>query len=260
MKSNHNRRALWLGAILGTILAATPAIAADYTENFEKSYPVAPTVRVSLKNVNGSVEISTWNRNEVKVSATKRAGSQASLAETKIEVQASNGSVAIETKYPDHHSGWHNNNASVDYEVQVPKSARLDEIETVNGNVEISGVKGDVHASSVNGKVMAREMTSNVELSTVNGKLDCEMLDLGNARTVKLSTVNGPLDVSIPRDSNAHLTAASVHGGINSNFNLPIKSGFTGANLDTTLGSGSTQVELNTVNGPISIRSGSKGL
>lgn len=260
MKSKNSRRALWLGAILGTILAAIPAIAADYTENFEKSYPVSPTVRVSLKNVNGNVEISTWNQNEVKVSAVKRAESKTSLAETKIDVQASNAAVAIETKLPGHNSGWHHNSASVDYEIQVPKGARLDKIETVNGNVEISGVSGDVHAASVNGRVMGRELTSDVELSTVNGKVDCEMVDLAKAHAVKLSTVNGSLDLAIPRDSNAHLTAGAVHGGINSNFNLPIKSGFTGANLDTTLGSGGTQVQLNSVNGSISIRSGAKGL
>jgi len=257
MKSKNTRRAAWLGALLGTILAAIPAVAANLQENFEKTYPVAANVRVSLSNINGSVEISTWDRNEVKIEAVKYADSQEKLSRMKIEVQAGNDSVAIKTKLPD---GTNNNPGSVEYEIHVPRGARLDKIDTVNGSVEVSGSHGPVRVSSVNGKVTGRGLTGDIELSTVNGKVDCEAVDLSSAQKVKLSTVNGSVELSMPRDSNAHLTASTVHGRISSDFSLPIKRGFVGSNLNTTLGSGGARVELTSVNGGISIHSGAKGL
>nr|MBA3804147.1 hypothetical protein [Acidobacteriota bacterium] len=36
-------------------------------EEFHQTYPLAADGRVSLENINGSVTISTWDRNEVKV-------------------------------------------------------------------------------------------------------------------------------------------------------------------------------------------------
>lgn len=258
MKPQHTRRSLWLGLILGTLVAALPAFASDFTERFDKTYPVSASVRVSLSNVNGGVEVSGWDRNEVQVIATKRADSQEKLARLTVDVQASTDSVAIKTKLP---QGHNNNPGSVDYEIRVPRGARLDKIQTVNGNVEISTVRGSVNAESVNGGVKASSLTGDVELKTVNGNIDCEVADLASTKNVRLSTVNGGVELSMPKDANAHLTASTVHGGINSNFNLPIKKNFpVGSNLDTTLGSGNTMVDLKSVNGGISIRSGSKGL
>jgi DUF4097 and DUF4098 domain-containing protein YvlB len=256
-KYNMNRRAAWLGAILGMIVAVTPTFAADYTEKFEKTYHVAPNVRVALSNVNGGVEVTAWDRNEVQVLATKHANTQEKLARLKIDVQASNDSVVVKTKLPE---GTNNNPGSVEYEIRVPRGAKLDKIDTVNGSVEVSGIRGAVKISSVNGKVTGRGLVGDIELSTVNGMVDCEVVDLAGAHNVKLSTVNGSVQLSMPRDANAHLTASTVHGRISSDFSLPIKSGFVGSNLDTMIGSGNTQVELSSVNGGISIHGGAKGL
>lgn len=257
MSYTNSRRAAWLGAILGVIVAAIPAVAADFSERFERTYPVAASVRVSLSNVNGSVEIAGWDRNQVQVVATKHADSKEKLARLRIDVEAGSETVAIKTKLPD----WpHNDSGSVEYEIHVPRGAKLDQIHTVNGSVEITGVGDAVHASSVNGQVTGRELTGDIDLSTVNGNVDCEVIDLAAARNAKLSAVSGGVELSMPRDANAHLSAHTVNGTITSNLNLPVKSGFVGSNLDTTLGSGTTRVELKSVNGGISIHGGSKGL
>ncbi len=257
MEHKHSRRATWLGIVLGIVAATIPALASDFTEHFSKTYPVTANVRVSLKNVNGSVEINGWDRNEVQVVATKHANSQEKLARLRIDVEASKDSVAIETKLP---SGMNNNPGSVEYMIQVPRRAMLDKVDTVNGSVEVSGISGSAHVASVNGKVTGRGLTGNIELSTVNGEVDCEAVDLAGAHAVKLSTVNGSVQLSMPRESNAHLRASAVHGRISSDFDLPIKNGFAGSNLDTTMGSGGTHVDLSSVNGGISIHGGAKGL
>ena len=87
-----------------------------------------------------------------------------------------------------------------------------------------------------------------------------EIVDMGKAHHVKLSSVNGHIELAMPKAANAHLTANTVSGSISSDFSLPIHKGWVGSNLDTTLGSGATQVELSNVNGSIKIHGGNAGI
>lgn len=256
MQRTKNRRGVYVGVLMAVLLTAASALA-DYREEFRKTYAVAPEVQVSLENVNGSVEISGWDRNEVEVSATKYADSKEKLARLKIEVDASNSRVAIRTRTP---HVMNVNPGGVEYRIRVPRTAKLEKIDTVNGGVEISSMRAGVSAKSVNGNVTGRALSGDIELETVNGSVSCEAVDFANVRRVKLASVNGGVDFYMPRESGAHLTANTVHGGISSDFDLPIKRGMVGSNLDTKIGSGTTQVDLSSVNGGISIRGGSKGI
>jgi DUF4097 and DUF4098 domain-containing protein YvlB len=256
MFSIQRKAALILSSAL--VLASIPAFAAPYREEFHKTYPAANTVRLSLSNINGDVEITAWDRNEVQLDAVKTANTEEKLKEAEIRVEASQSDIHIETHYPSH---WTNNNpANVAYELHVPRSARLDKIDLVNGKLQIDGVKGEVRAASVNGSVTAHGLTGDVELSTVNGSVKSELMDLGNARRVKLSSVNGHVEIAMPKDANAHLSASTLNGSISSDFHLNVHRGFVGQDLDTTLGSGTTRVELSNVNGGINIHGGNAGI
>src|SRR5262252_7209047 len=132
----------------------------ELTEEFHQTYPLTPTGRVSIANINGDVHISAWDRNEVKVDAVKRAYSPQRLSDVTIDVTNTADSVTIKTKFPERNQTFENRNrenssASVEYTVTMPRGARLDGAELVNGSLDIDGVQGDVHASLVNGQVRA---------------------------------------------------------------------------------------------------------
>lgn len=240
------------------ILAAAPAFASPYREEFHKTYPVAANVNVSLSNINGDVQITAWDRNEVQLDAVKTARSEEKLKEAEIRVDASQSNIHIETRYPEHRNNY--DPANVQYELHVPRNAKLDKIDLINGKLNIEAVKGEVRASSVNGSVTARGLTGDVDLSTVNGSVSSELIDLANSHRVKLSSVNGHVEIAMPKDANAHLSANTVSGSISSDFQLPVHKGFVGSDLDTTLGSGATRVELSSVNGRIKIHGGNAGI
>lgn len=253
------RTAARLAAPLLVVLAiAIPAAASQFRDEFHKTYPVAPSVNVSLSNINGSVRITAWDRNEVQLDAVKTANTQEKLNQAEIRVDASENRIHIQTHYPEHINN--NNPATVEYELHVPRMARLDKIDLVNGKLDIDGVKGAVSGASVNGSITGRGLTGDVELSTVNGGVSSELIDLGNARHVKLSSVNGHVELAMPKDANAHLTANTVSGSITSDFALNIHKGWVGSDLDTTMGSGTTRVELSNVNGSIKIHGGNAGI
>jgi DUF4097 and DUF4098 domain-containing protein YvlB len=255
---------LGLLALAALALAATDATRAqvsrpELTEEFHQTYPITADGRVSLQNINGGVRISAWDRNEVKVDAVKRAYTQERLQEAKIKVDSGAAYLRIETEYPEYN--WrddgtrHENPANVEYTLTVPRGARLEDVDLINGALTVEGVSGPVHASSINGRVRASGLAGTVNLSVINGTLEATLDRLSDAGTVTLSSVNGPLVVTLPSDSNATVRANTLHGPINNDFNLPVREGeYIGRDLEGRLGQGSARVRLSNVNGSITIR------
>jgi DUF4097 and DUF4098 domain-containing protein YvlB len=268
--NRHHRSAAWLGATAGTLCAlltfALGAHASDHrgalTEEFHQTYAITPDGRIELDNINGDVHISSWDRNEVKVDAVKYADTKERLDEAKIEVNASKDSVSIRTKYPDHDHNWnwgsHNNPASVEYTLTVPRTVSLDEIKLINGALDVNGISGEVRASCINGRLEARDLAGRAKLSTINGKLDARFSRLAR-NDVELNSVNGGLELTIPSDSNAEVEASTVSGGISNDFGLHVSRHMVGHSLRGELGSGGARIKASNVNGHIEIRHASDG-
>lgn len=239
----------------------------EVRQEFHQTYPLSATGRVSVENLNGEVRVAVWDRNEVQVNAVKRAFKQERLDEAKIEVNASAESIRIRTDYPDwdqHFTdddrGRMNNPALVDYSIIVPRKARLESIDLVNGALEIDGVEGDVKASSVNGRVIARGLLGVAKLSTVNGALEATFVSLDSARPVSLNSVNGNVTLIIPSDANAVVRAGTVHGAISNDFGLQVHHGdYVGHELYGQIGTAGPSIKLSNVNGRIMIKHAQDG-
>jgi putative adhesin len=260
------RRATWTGAFLGAFAAlltlALQAHASAWegseTEEFHQTYPLSANGRIQLDNINGPAHIKAWDREEVKVDAIKRAGSKERLQEAKIKIEASKDSISIRTEYPDHdHTFWkdnrHDDPASVEYTLTVPRNARLAEVNLVNGNLDVEGVAGEVHASCVNGKLTAVNLGGRTELSTVNGRLEASLENL--ASPVEVSSVNASVLLTLPSDAKADVEASTVSGSISNDFGIPVSHHrFVGHEMRGELGGGGADVRVSNVNGRIEIR------
>ncbi len=269
-----NRRrdlATWLGAALGTVCAlfvlALGAHASEHrgalTEEFHRTYTLASDGRVELDNINGPVHISAWDQNEVKVDAIKSADTKEQLEEAKIEIDSSNDHLSIRTKYRDHdltfNWGSHNNPASVEYTVTVPRTARLDEIKLINGSLDVTGVSGEVRASCINGRLEAHNVSGRARLSTINGRLDARFDQIPGS-SIELNSVNGSVELTIPSDSKAEIEASTVSGGIDNDFGLHVNHHrFVGHDLRGELAGGGTRIELRNVNGRIEVHHAQDG-
>jgi DUF4097 and DUF4098 domain-containing protein YvlB len=205
-----------------------------------------------------------WDQNTVKVDAVKRAYRRERLDEAKIEVTATADSVRIKTEYPDENQTFSNreskrsnNPATVEYSLTIPRKARIDSADLVNGSLEIEGAEGDVKAALVNGDLKARGLTGEVKLSTVNGAVEATMVRLDEARTTSLNSVNGSIVLIIPSNSNAQVKASTVHGRITNDFGLRVEDGeYVGHDLNGQIGAGGPRIRLSNVNGPIAIKRG----
>jgi DUF4097 and DUF4098 domain-containing protein YvlB len=268
---HHQRSATWLGAALGSLCAllalAIGAHASDHrgalSEEFHQTYAITSDGRIELDNINGAVHISSWERNEVKVDAVKYADTKERLEEAKIEIDSGKDYLSIRTKYPDHNNNWnwgsHNNPASVEYTLTVPRAANLDEIKLINGALDLTGITGEVRASCINGRLEAHDLSGRAKLSTINGRLDARFAQL-SGQDVDLNSVNGSLELTIPSDSNAEVDASTVSGGISNDFGLRVNDHrFVGHDLRGELGKGGSHIHLSDVNGRIEIRHAQDG-
>ena len=259
-----------LGALLALVLLVFPHISKGQTynnrENFNQTYPLTQNGRVSISNINGEIIIDTWDRNEVKVDAVKIFVDCDREMQIDIKVDARPDSIKIETDFGKQNWGngsrnWNRCKTSqVNYKLTVPSNARLDEVESVNGEVKITGAKGFVKASTVNGQLTAENLSNSAELSTVNGTLEATFDRLENNSSLKLDAVNGRLRLSIPSDADATVKADTVNGNISNDFGLPVKKGeYVGRDLYGRLGSGNVGIKLSTVNGTIEIKRNNDG-
>ncbi|MCA1642882.1 MAG: DUF4097 domain-containing protein [Acidobacteria bacterium] len=239
--------------------------AEEFREEFHQTYKLTAGGHVALRNISGGARLSVWDRDEVRVDAVKHARTRERLAEATIEVEATGDSVSARTRYPTDELRWDgrdtlDNPASVEYTLTVPRRARVDSVELINGALDVEGVAGLIKATCVNGRLTARNLAGEARLSTINGALSAEFDRLEEGKTITLGSVNGTLDAVLPSDASAILKAETVHGTITSDLGLPVKRGqYVGASLEGQLGAGAARVKLSNVNGIIRVRRAADG-
>lgn len=230
---------------------------ASVTEEETFSFKLNDGGRFSISNVNGSIVVTGGLGDSVEIVATKKADNQKDLDKIEIEISSTADEIVVETELGDsnHWFSHGNNSGSVRYEVIVPVNTRLDSVETVNGNLNISGVSGEVMAETVNGDLDVSDLSGDVGLSTVNGGIEAVFSKLESQQRVKIETVNGRVTVNLPADADVQISADTLNGGINaSDFGLETDKGFVGSDLNGKIGSGSARLNIDTVNGAIKIR------
>src|ERR1700730_5755285 len=168
------------------------------TKECNQSYPLQPGGSFELQNVNGTVEVQGWERNEVEVHAVKTAKQKESdLERVFIDVDAKPDTVSITTHYPQNEGV----EVAVEYTIHVPHGAHLEHVGTVNGTLRIVGVEsvGDLH--TVNGNIEVFEAGGSVHAHTTNGNVHLELAHFRDKNGATAETTNGSLVLAVPSDT-----------------------------------------------------------
>jgi DUF4097 and DUF4098 domain-containing protein YvlB len=247
------------------------------TEDFHYAYPLQSGGQLELNNINGSVEITGWDRDSIDVSGTKYASDQAALHDINVKVSASGSRANVSTDMP--RTQWHGSRG-VRFHVRVPRKIMLERAETTNGSVTVEDLEGGGRIRSTNGKLSLARLSGDYDMQTTNGSIqidDCSgsekaettnggirgriksgaiqaqstngTLDLTlekptDSRPIRLSTTNGSLTLALTEFHRNPITAETSHGSVT--LRLP---GDTNANLDaeTSMASISSDLSLSSV-------------
>jgi hypothetical protein len=224
-------------------------------QDFHFVVPLTADGRLSLDNVNGKIEITPCSSNAVVITGVKRGTDRNRLEAVRTDIDSENDHVRVHTRIPRKNFGW-KDNVKVDYTVRVPEGARLDKINSVNGKIVISGIAGDITASTVNGTVQVNDARKNLKLSTVNGTIAAGIKETRTGQSIALDTVNGKISVTLPVEPNVRAEGETLNGSISSDYpEFVVKKEFpVGKHLNGSVGNGGCNLKLNTVNGAVVIK------
>lgn len=234
--------------LLGVTFCAAPLFSAD--DVFERSYRLPSGGTFTLANVNGSVWVEGWDREEVQISAVKSTRSNPEdLERVQIDVSASADAVNVRTIYPKDDGV----EVTVDYRIRVPRRVLLASVQTVNGNLLVHDVEGSGDIHTVNGDVTLSDAVGRLNARTTNGTVQMELHTRQLSQAVELGVVNGLVLVALPDDFSANLEISSVNGDFHSALPVKVQGSMASREFRATLGHGGSPLRIRTVNGKIRV-------
>jgi hypothetical protein len=251
-----------LVAVLAASSAACDLAMAHYkqkeTAEWRKTYELQPGGRLEISNINGKIDVEPGTGSTVDIIAEKTARGASSgaarqaLEQIEILETTSPSSIRIETKIPRGGTMFGGGSQQVHYIVKVPASADV-KFTTVNGGIEISGLKGRIAAEATNGGIKAHDISGSIQASTTNGGVEVELAQVHESG-VKLECTNGGIDLRLPSTAKASISARITNGGIDtSGLQIESTGESTRRRLDGQMNGGGPRVDLEGTNGGIHI-------
>lgn len=242
-----------LVALLAAVFAVSlPAENYSFTETFSRTASFSATGRMVLENVNGDVDIRTWDKNEILVEGEKSAKTEEELKLIELTVELKESRAVIKARLPKRPGFFTGNiRAAVRFKITLPATVSLEKISVVNSTVRLNDVRGSVDAESVNGSIHAHNLAGSTNLQLVNGEIDADIAAVASGQKLSFHTVNGTIAVQLPADLGADTHASVVNGNIDCDFPLTVHGRFVGKNLSGKIGDGRAELSAESVNGTI---------
>jgi len=225
-----------------------------------KTFKVSGAPELSLDTFDGSIEVHSWDKNEIEVEIERRAMEQTLLDEIKIDAQQSGDKVTIKVTGPSRRDrgvtiGVHVS-PTARLRVVVPRNLTLTahsgdgaiRAESLEGRIVLNTTDGSVVASRLSGDIQIRSGDGSIRLEQITGKLDLETTDgsigleakptMLKARTGdgsirariepdsvmadnwEITTSDGTITLGLPMSFNAELDAETSDGSVRADRNI----------------------------------------
>jgi len=226
----------------------------------QKRIPLTGSPNVTIRTFDGSIELRSWDRDEILLDIERRAETAVDAKVIEVETSEAGGNVLIEAKRPERRGFlMHMHRApSVRMMVTVPRMLNLEartgdgsidardlsgrlELRTGDGSVRLQRIDGDITVSTGDGSVSARELGGMVVVSTGDGGVDMSGRFAGlRARTGDgligidalagstmqrewtVSSGDGGVTIRLPPDFNAEVDARTGDGAISTSGDIAL--------------------------------------
>ncbi len=123
----------------------------------------------------------------------------------------------------------------------------------MNGTVKIAGVETVEELRTVNGNIEIYEGGGSVHAHTTNGNVHLELAHFADQKGMAAETTNGSVLLAVPQDTQANLEARSLNGNFYSELPFSQETASRPREMRGKFGKGGPTIRLNTVNGGIRI-------
>ncbi len=174
-------------------------------ETFSQTYEVPNGAQLTVENANGSIVVRGWDGPVVDVQAEKKTTRGVDeLEKVEIDVNTDEG-ITIRTMYLDKDA-----QVAVQYTIKVPGHVVVGQVETSNGSIELTDVRGDVVAMTSNGDVQAHGVDGKIDVTTSNGSI--ELVDVADFKQVR--SANGSISAEILNSPENDMDFVTSNGSI----------------------------------------------
>jgi hypothetical protein len=253
MRRYRLRSSRALAVAAAALLATGCEIAVDagpYTVHEEKRFKVSGPPDLSLNTFDGSLEIRSWDRDEILVEVEKRGPDKEVAEAIRVRAEQVGNTVTIEVKRPDGrqpHFGFHVS-PSARIVASVPRHCNLAarsgdgsiRVERITGKIELRTGDGGVRGVDLAGSLVAHTGNGSLRFDDVEGNVDLESGDggarlTGRLQAVRLRTGDGSVEVRADEGS-AMASEWEIRTG-DGGLRIELPAGFS-ANLDASTGDG----------------------
>jgi len=270
MKRFHGIALLSFGAVVFAAFAAARPLAAQARterEAFTWAGRIPEGRWISVRNMNGTVNVTPGLTDKVEVTATRHT-KRGNPEFVRFEVRkfgVGDQDVLIcalwgETSNCDE-MGYRSrgdrrsrdNEVWVEFHVRVPKGVKVGAY-SVNGEVRVRDVAAEVEAESTNGSVIVSTLSGPVNARTTNGSVRATMGKFDLKSDLRFESTNGSVIAEFAEDINADVELSTVNGRFLTDFPVTITGRIDPRRLRATLGKGGPRIRLATVNGNVELR------
>ncbi|MDZ7290918.1 MAG: DUF4097 domain-containing protein [candidate division KSB1 bacterium] len=267
------QRRQWISAgfFFVLFLVSAQLFAGEIRERFERTCSLKSGGEFRLKNTNGAIQITAWDRNEVKIEAEKvvrahnREEAERIMKEIEINIRQGEDYVDVDTRLPKSHGGsfWDwlfsggGTSIEVTYWITVPAQVRLT-AHSVNGEVRAQDISGRADLETTNGRIVVTNAAGSVNAETTNGAIEVSLVKVTPGESMRFETTNGRIQAEFPDDFSADISAQTTNGHIDCEFPLTVQGRIRRTHLEGRIGQDASanvgRIALHTTNGSIDIR------
>jgi DUF4097 and DUF4098 domain-containing protein YvlB len=174
----------------------------------------SPDGTVELSLIAGTMKVSTWDRNQIRVVAT--------ATEPSLQFDASSSHMSLEQVQRHRDGSREDRTGSARYDVTVPAGSRAS-LSAVAGDIDASGLRGRMEVSNVSGSITVRGAGSSVNAEGVSGRITIanvggdvhaenvsgDVSITGVTGSATAETVSGTTTLSEVRGERVHATSVS---------------------------------------------------
>jgi DUF4097 and DUF4098 domain-containing protein YvlB len=236
-----DRAVLWILLALGAALMMLGAGIARGDETAHRtdrvSATLAPGSTLRIENVSGDIVATPGLQFSgvatIVVVAPTKERAEEMLEKVRLVQQRDGNEFVVETRWPESRWRFDSGNSgrrrtvrcencriNARFEITVPPGVTA-VLTTVNGDVRVRDLDGDIDLQTVNGRIEARGVRRSVDAETVNGNVVAEAVAAPAGSAFALQTVNGAVTLTLPKEAHFDLSATTMHGSIASTFALP---------------------------------------
>lgn len=186
-------------AVLAVLAVGFSGVSAQ--QQLSKRYPAGKNVRFVLKNISGKITVESWNRDEIKISATMESPT------AHVTPKQFPDGVVVDVMADNRGRGDVGN---VNFKIQLPANFTVD-IQTMVGDITIANIRSDMvraYVSSEGDIELIGIVASQVYAHNKSGNILFDG-EVNRGGTYQLQSSKGDISLRIPANSTFDLTASA---------------------------------------------------